>query len=106
MAKANGRRNGHSWQLLRRRILDRDNYICQICGRAGSRFEIHHLDGKRIDGRQNDSPENLQTQCRSCHIQTHGERLTRVKQPGPDWGGFLNGFMADLTPAANCTKAK
>ena len=106
MPRANGRRNAKSWMYLRRRILDRDDSRCCVCGRGGSRFEIHHLVGTRVDGRQDDSPENLQTQCRSCHIKTHGERLTRVKQPGPDWGGFLNGFMADLTPTANCTKAK
>ena len=102
MPRTNGRANGNSWRYTRLRMLARDDYRCCACGRSASRFEIHHIDGDR----RNDVPENLAVYCRSCHIALHGERLTRVKQPGPDWAGFLNGFMADLTPAANCTKAK
>ena len=102
MPRANGRRNGNSWRLLRLRILARADYCCEVCGRGGARFEIHHIKPDRVDGRQDDSPENLQVQCRSCHIKTHGERLTRVKQPGPDWGGFLNDFVGRTLPRRPC----
>ena len=88
MPRANGRANGKTWRYTRLRILDRAGYQCEVCGRSAARFEIHHLDPTRTNGRQNDAPENLQVQCRTCHIRTHGERLTRVKQPGPDWAGF------------------
>ena len=84
MPRANGRANGKTWRYTRLRILARADYLCEVCGRGGSRFEIHHIDGDR----RNDAPENLQVQCRGCHIKTHGERITRVKQPGPDWAGF------------------
>lgn len=43
---------------------------CEQCG-ASKRTEVHHRNG---DWRDN-SPENLQRLCRSCHNKAHGRRI-------------------------------
>jgi len=50
---------------IRKRILLRDNYICQECGRVVSGKEAHvdHIDGNEI----NMNDDNLQTLCSECH---------------------------------------
>lgn len=59
-------------QTLRRSIRERDNYICQKCGKLqGDRaFSVHHIDYDK----KNCNPENLTTLCRSCHIKLHNSR--------------------------------
>jgi hypothetical protein len=41
---------------------------CESCG-GNARLGLHHKDGDRT----NNSPENLQTLCASCHTATHWE---------------------------------
>ena len=57
--------------LLRRKIRKRDNYTCQLCGRQqeelGHKLDIHHIDHNKT----NNSPSNLISLCRSCHISQH-----------------------------------
>ena len=56
----------HRWARLRRFILDRDSWRCQRCGMYG-RLEVHHQDGDP----SNNTPDNLTTYCRRCHLQHH-----------------------------------
>ena len=100
MPRSNGRRNANSWRLLRVHALNHFGWRCQDCGREGVALEVHHVDGDR----RNNKLSNLAPYCKRDHIRLHGKVPPEDKQP--DWGGFLNDFMADLTPAANCTKAK
>lgn len=48
-------------ETLRRSIRERDNYICQLCSQYGN--NVHHIDFDK----NNCSPDNLVTLCRSCH---------------------------------------
>ena len=61
----------HLWARLRRAILDRDGWQCQRCGMYG-RLEVHHRDGDP----SNNTPDNLTTYCRRCHLQHHARPLT------------------------------
>lgn len=65
------------WKRKRKRILKRDNYICQWCKRYGKTVEastVHHI--KRAD----EYPElafinnNLVSLCTGCHNKAHPER--------------------------------
>lgn len=58
------------WRRIRYRVLVRDGFACQRCGKTQDQAElhVHHLDG---DAR-NDADENLATLCRPCHQDQHG----------------------------------
>jgi len=52
-------------KALRQSIRQRDNYTCRICGVEPS-IQVHHIDYVK----NNCSPNNLVTLCRSCHTKT------------------------------------
>lgn len=53
---------------LKRKIRQRDKYICQIC--KGKGWCVHHIDYLK----DNCIPENLITLCRKCHQKTNNNR--------------------------------
>ena len=68
--------NRRRWAVARRRVLDRDGWRCQSCGRAG-RLEVDHVEALE-DGGDPWALDNLQTLCRRCHIRkTAGENRAR-----------------------------
>lgn len=52
----------------RKSIRERDNYICQLCGKYGK--AIHHIDYNK----RNSDPKNLITLCFRCHSRTNHNR--------------------------------
>ena len=44
---------------------------CNRCGKPDA-LDVHHLDGNH----QNNSPENLERICRSCHIREHHTKVS------------------------------
>jgi 5-methylcytosine-specific restriction endonuclease McrA len=54
---------------LRKEILARDNWRCQICG-CRNNLDVHHM--KRRSALGHDSETNLITLCRKCHQALHG----------------------------------
>lgn len=83
------------WELVRREALDRDGWRCQQlradgkrCGRAG-RLEVDHIRPLAQGGAEYDLG-NLQTLCRSCHIEK--TRAENSNPPGPErlaWDAFM-----------------
>lgn len=64
------------WQATRKRILERDEYRCQICN-SPHRLNVHHRDYSRR-GYENDT--DLTTLCQGCHQVFHeNSRLVRVE---------------------------
>ena len=62
---------GSGWtHALRKVILERDGYLCQICGN-GLRLHVHHRDLTKT----NHAVENLITLCQSCHVKVHHGKL-------------------------------
>ena len=55
------------WRKLAKRIRERDENTCQVCGYEGGNKKlcVHHLRPYRIY--KDDSESNLLTVCRSCH---------------------------------------
>jgi 5-methylcytosine-specific restriction endonuclease McrA len=57
------------YNLLRRRVLERDGWRCQDCG-SSKNLHIHHLVKRSKLG--DDVEGNLVTLCASCHSKQHG----------------------------------
>lgn len=61
--------NNHSWKKLRRKVYERDGFVCQEClceCNDSTRISCHHIDFDR----SNNSMDNLITLCGSCHGKT------------------------------------
>ena len=61
------------WREIRQKVLQRDNRICQVCGKEYS-GQVHHI-LPRSQGGTNDLA-NLITLCGKCHM---------VISPVPEW---------------------
>lgn len=61
------------WNITRKRILERDNFICKRCSIKveGTNATVDHKIPWNIS--QDNSDKNLQTLCRSCNITKHFE---------------------------------
>ena len=72
---------GKFTEELKEKIRERDNYICQICGRLqeeeirerGCRLSVHHVDGRK----KNNTPENLFSLCVPCHSSVAKKKFER-----------------------------
>lgn len=66
-------------EALKRRIRDRDNHICQLCGIIEETLEIklcvHHVDYNK----QNCKENNLISLCQSCNSKVNGNRICWTK---------------------------
>jgi 5-methylcytosine-specific restriction enzyme A len=60
-----------SYEALRRAVLQRDGWRCQICGEM-TKLEVHHQRFRAHLGQ--DEEGNLITLCRRCHSARHGLR--------------------------------
>ena len=58
--------NRRKWGKVRLKVLDRDGWRCQTCGKAG-RLEVDHIKPMENGGTVYDMT-NLQTLCRGCHL--------------------------------------
>lgn len=73
-----------------KRVLARDNYTCQCCGKNNGRKDVHHLDGyewckdKRVDD------TNGITLCPNCHYNFHAiyGNGGNTKEQFEEWIGF------------------
>jgi 5-methylcytosine-specific restriction endonuclease McrA len=61
--------NIKGWSVIRKNIIERDSYICRICG-DDLDLHVHHIDSNR----SNNDNSNLVTLCRDCHMAIHEER--------------------------------
>lgn len=74
---ASQRGYGNEWRKLRRIVLERDRYLCQICFRQGlyvTATTVDHIVPKAQGG--SDALSNLQSLCECCHkFKTARERF-------------------------------
>ena len=62
------RLDSEPYDRLRRQVLRRDGWRCQVCGTM-SHLEVHHIEFRSHYG--DDSELNLITLCTLCHVQAH-----------------------------------
>ena len=79
----------NEWVKRRKRILERDCGLCQVCAKLGKVTigkQVDHIKPRSKGGTDDD--ENLQTICNDCHkiktLQDEGKTMTRRVTIGPD----------------------
>lgn len=75
------------WQYVRRKVLQRDGYVCQLCG-SRSRLEVDHVVPLQEGGPSH--IDNLQCLCRNCHI----AKTRRENGGGAPDGGAWERYVA------------
>jgi 5-methylcytosine-specific restriction endonuclease McrA len=66
------------WRKIRLRILQRDNYVCQMCG-VEEANSVDHIVPRAAGG--SDEEWNLQTLCTSCNSSKGGRFFSVPKTP-------------------------
>lgn len=67
-----------AWRIIRRLVLERDDYRCRACGSKDS-IDVHHVQFRSAGGSSTD-PKNLVALCRICHQDLHLYKLAIVSQ--------------------------
>jgi len=62
------RLDAEAYQTLRRQVLERDGWRCQLCGSMAG-VEVHHIQRRSQVGA--DAEQNLITLCSACHRRAH-----------------------------------
>ena len=62
---------GRELQRTNRRILERDEYTCQVCGQTSAHLEVDHITPLHLGGAESD--ENRQAICVPCHLKKSAE---------------------------------
>lgn len=77
-------------------VLERDDYICQVCGKSHSgKMVVHHLNGYNwcIEGRID--PSNAICMCENCHENFHSVygKGDNTKEQFEEWLGYALGEL-------------
>jgi 5-methylcytosine-specific restriction endonuclease McrA len=75
------RLDADSYRDLCRRVLNRDAWRCQFCGRM-HQLEVHHRQPRSRSG--DDVEENLITLCAECHARTHRKKPDMMYKDGKE----------------------
>lgn len=72
---------------IRKQVLQRDNYTCQLCGKVGGNLQVDHIQAWAEYVELRFSIDNCRTLCMSCHYEV------TYKKPLPstinNWGNGL-----------------
>ena len=83
--------NGKKWAKIRQRVLNRDNWRCQQCGRYGN--QVDHIQPLQKGGAEYDL-ENLQVLCRGYHIEkTRMENRRVLTLSELQWNAFVKDIL-------------
>ena len=73
-----------------KRVLSRDNYTCQVCGKkSDGDLEVHHLNGYDWDIEHRTDDKNGITLCKDCHYNFHSAygKGSNTKKQFEEWIG-------------------
>jgi len=63
-------RNSKEIKILKRLILERDDFTCQICKQRGGKLDVDHIKSWALFPDLRFELTNMRTLCRSCHLKT------------------------------------
>ena len=78
------------------RVLARDNYTCQCCGKKSEGdMEVHHLDGYNWCKEKRTDDTNAITLCTVCHANFHSKygKGNNTKEQYEEWIGYTIGEL-------------
>ena len=64
-------KNLYSYREWRKKVFERDNYTCQICGKRGGNLHAHHIEAFAKNKNKWFSLENGLTLCKEDHLGVH-----------------------------------
>jgi 5-methylcytosine-specific restriction endonuclease McrA len=67
----NSARNSFEYKLWHKKVLERDNYTCQICGRKMHHLHVHHIKPFALYPELRIDIENGIALCNFCHKNVH-----------------------------------
>ena len=87
--------NARRWAAVRRAVLNRDNFRCVECGRAGKLEVDHIVPMQREPGQDVYNPHGLQAICRTCHIEKTRRENRRPLTPAESaWRALVAEMLA------------
>lgn len=63
-------RKSLEYKKVMRNIMERDNYMCQLCGVRGYKLQVDHIKPFKAYPSLRLEPNNLRTLCELCHRKT------------------------------------
>lgn len=79
MSKSWAKGKPKNWDVIKRRILKRDNYQCQLCGETEGELHLDHIVPRRLVDDESDA--NLQILCKRCNLQKGGSFFDTPANP-------------------------
>ena len=79
MSKSWAKGKPKNWDVIKRRILKRDNYQCQLCGETEGELHLDHIVPRRLVDDERDS--NLQILCKRCNLSKGGSFFDTPANP-------------------------
>ena len=86
MSKVSAR--GQAWQAQRQRVLARDGYCCQYCGKRdlqGRDATVDHVEPISLDPTKVYRDDELVTACLRCNGRKQDKELVRTDYLSADW---------------------
>jgi 5-methylcytosine-specific restriction enzyme A len=76
--------NSPVWRKVRKAVLARDHYLCQICLKRGvlePAVIVHHIAHLKDRPDKELDEDNLQSVCAACHNRLHPEKGKQQEEP-------------------------
>lgn len=89
------KRNYIEYQKFVKKVLYRDNFVCQCCGQRGGDLEVHHLNGYDCFKEERTDETNGVTLCKTCHKNFHLKygMGKNTKEQYEEWVGISSIFL-------------
>ena len=97
MSRRHERLNNHIWARVRLKVFDRDGWRCVNCQKPGH-LEADHIEAMSFNKKRDPFDlDNLQTLCRSCHINKTGIENSRPNPARDAWKDFMDERLESVT---------
>lgn len=74
--------------LIRKKVIERDNYTCQVCKKRGGNLQVDHIQPWTEFVESRFDMSNCRTVCISCHYYL---TYNKSKPKESNWGNYLIG---------------
>ncbi len=81
------------WQKKRLKVLERDEWTCQWCGKTEDTLHVHHIKYAKSGNPWDSKLEDMETLCESCH----GENYA-IEQEMKEQIRYINKYLRSFHP--------